>query len=370
MKGLLITKGLHPPWNMGEAVLARNFIEVLKKLYDDVKVFSTIDSVRGELIDFEIPGFKVNLFRDEKEMKIALVNELRCKPQVDVHLINSSLLDSLGIIRKVGRIFLYQFAYNVLNVPGTILRSLGALPLTYLSKINVITTSLSSYRSLSKLFRKRYHYVPAPIIPLGGYDELPMRKSFRDGLNILYLGHGSYPRFPYDKVLKAIAKLREEGIDVKLKLYISKLRYANYLEFVRGLERVVERLRLRDAVSFYLGNLSEAEKWRVISASDIVLYPALINAAIDPPLVVLEAMFMGRCVVATPVQSIPYLLSEGRGIIVDQKNLDHSIYKAIKMLTDNPAILRLCGENARRWVMENHSIDAVCSRMREILNEQ
>ncbi|RLG16005.1 hypothetical protein DRN63_04705, partial [Nanoarchaeota archaeon] len=151
--------------------------------------------------------------------------------------------------------------------------------------------------------------------------------------------------------------------------YISKQGYVNYVDFTTGLEKAVKRLSLEKAVKIYLRNLSEAEKWSIIRENHVLLFPSLTNAAIDPPLVVLEGMFMGRCIVATPVQSIPYLLKDRRGVIIDRRKLEDNIYKVIRGLQDSPELLKTYCTNSRGWVSESHSMNVVRDKMREILHE-
>ena len=132
-------------------------------------------------------------------------------------------------------------------------------------------------------------------------------------LKILYLGHGSYLRFPYDKVLNALAKLRREGYAVKFVAYISKLGYADYQQFGKSFCNSLNCTD-RNIVELHIANLSEPEKYNAICDSDVLLYPALVDAAIDPPLVILEAMSLGKCVIATSLRSIPHLLSNNAGV--------------------------------------------------------
>jgi len=369
-KAIVVSRGLHPPWNMGEVVLARNFTEILAELYDEVNVYSTIDEVRdsSEGLDAE-PRFGIKFYSDEEVLKIAVSNELGSNPHLDVHLINTSLAKFLNVTRKARRVYFYQFAYNIFNDPNLILRSIGALPLTYLGNIRIITTSPRSYIRFRNFFRRNYYYVPAPVDPPVFNEESGLIEEFDHRLRIFYLGHGSYLRFPYDKVLKAISRLKKEGSNIELNLYISKQGYANYADFTAGLEKTVERLNLEKVVKIYLKNLSEAEKWGVIRENHILLFPSLTNAAIDPPLVVLEGMFMGRCVVATPIQSIPYLLKDGRGVIIDWRKLEDDIYRVIRMLQNEPELLKTYCTNSRRRVSESHSLDVVRDKMREILDE-
>jgi glycosyltransferase involved in cell wall biosynthesis len=369
-KTIVVSRGLHSPWNMGEVVLARNFTKILTELYDEVNVFSTVDEMRGssESLDTK-PPFDIKFYSDEERLKIAVLDELSSNPYIDIHLINTSLVKFLNITRKASRVYFYQFAYNIFNDPNLILHSIGALPLTYLSNIKIITTSFCPYICFHNFFRRNYYYIPAPIDPPIFNEKSGLVEESDSRLKIFYLGHGSYLRFPYDKVLKTISRLKKESNNIELNLYISKQGYANYAEFTVGLEKMIKKLSLEKVVKIHLKNLSENEKWSVIRENHVLLYPSPINAAMDPPLVVLEAMFMGKCVIATSVQSILHLLGRGKGIIVDRRNLEDNIYKALRTLESNRTLLEEYGMNSKRWVAEIHSMDNVYDRMKEILNE-
>jgi len=71
---------------------------------------------------------------------------------------------------------------------------------------------------------------------------------------------------------------------------------------------------------------------------------------------------MSKCVVATPVQSIPHLLGEGRGIIVDRRDLGASIYRVLRVLERNQVLPKVCGARSKGWMRRNHSIDVVCDK--------
>jgi hypothetical protein len=73
-KTAVLSYGLHPPWNMGEAVLARNFARLLMRLYDDISVLSTIDERRGTLEDLNagVHELKIKYFHSENELKSAI----------------------------------------------------------------------------------------------------------------------------------------------------------------------------------------------------------------------------------------------------------------------------------------------------------
>jgi|UniRef100_A0A7J3SKQ6 glycosyltransferase involved in cell wall biosynthesis len=369
-KAIVVSRGLHPPWNMGEVVLARNFTKILAELYDEVNVFSTIDEVRGSSEGLDIkPPFDIKFYSDEERLKIAVLDELSSNPYVDIHLINTSLVKFLNVTRRASRAYFYQFAYNIFNDPNLILHSIGALPLTYLSNIKIITTSPYSYIRFHKFFRRNYYYIPAPIESPVFNEKSGLVEESDDRLKIFYLGHGSYLRFPYDKVLKAISRLKKERSNIELNLYISKQGYADYAEFTVELGKTIKKLSLEKAVKIHLRNLSEDEKWSVICENHVLLFPSLTNAAIDPPIVILEAMFMGKCIIATPIQSIPYLLGGGRGVIVDRWNLEDSIYKALRILEGDRKLLEEYGVSSKKWVAKTHNMGSVCNRIGKILDE-
>jgi len=135
-KAIIVSRGLHPPWNMGEVVLARNFVSILAKLYDDISVFSTVDERRGpsNVSDSELQ-FRVKYYYNEEELRSAALRALNTERQADFHIINASLMRFLSLVKKARKTFFYQFAYNILNDPELIVHSMRALPFTYLSNV-------------------------------------------------------------------------------------------------------------------------------------------------------------------------------------------------------------------------------------------
>jgi len=56
-------------------------------------------------------------------------------------------------------------------------------------------------------------------------------------------------------------------------------------------------------------------------------------------------------------------------MIADRRNLEDSVYEALRTLEGNRTLLEEYGANSKRWAAETHSMDAVYNRMGEILNE-
>jgi glycosyltransferase involved in cell wall biosynthesis len=93
-------------------------------------------------------------------------------------------------------------------------------------------------------------------------------------------------------------------------------------------------------ISIEVRDLGLEEKRSLYLSSDVFLYPAVSPAAIDPPLTVLEAMSCGCTVVASDTQSLPTILSPGRGLILDHRNIRAGLVRAISLLRRDPARTR------------------------------
>jgi glycosyltransferase involved in cell wall biosynthesis len=84
------------------------------------------------------------------------------------------------------------------------------------------------------------------------------------------------------------------------------------------------------------------------------------------PMALLEAMAHGLPIVATRVGGIPDTIVDGvEGILVESKNAQE-LAAAIQQLLDDPDRGRMLGNNARKRVIQEYSIQAVCQRYIEI----
>jgi glycosyltransferase involved in cell wall biosynthesis len=82
------------------------------------------------------------------------------------------------------------------------------------------------------------------------------------------------------------------------------------------------------------------------------------------PMVLTEAMSMGRPFVSTPVGGIPELAQEGGTLVpVDD---EVALADALTSLLADPARARVLGEQARRFCQQTRSVDAVGARFREL----
>jgi glycosyltransferase involved in cell wall biosynthesis len=83
------------------------------------------------------------------------------------------------------------------------------------------------------------------------------------------------------------------------------------------------------------------------------------------PNVILEAMAWGLPVVATDSGGVPTLINDGsNGYLVPMRDVD-ALSEKIQLLLDNEQHQEELGQNARIFVIENHSWDSLCAELRK-----
>jgi len=355
---LVISKGLHPPWNQGEVVTTRNFVRILSRIYDEVLVLSLIDYARG-FEDFwrsSSPNISI-MYVNNMQHLMSICRVIRSS--YDLHVANISLLDvPRCLVKRAERVYLYLYALKNVRAISTFFRTLGILlGSSIYRKLRVITPSPMVYEAARRLHSNVF-YVPTPL-------EVPKSLLGRDmsEVTILCLAHADYVRFPIDKTVPAIAMLVREGYRFRMKIVFSQQAFKDY-QFMLSLTRsILEKYKLSEIVVVTAKNLGEDDKQKLFTESHIFLYPALRESAVDPPLTVLEAMSYGLCVIATNVQSIPCILKSHRGVVIRRHRLTLDLYEKLSMLLSNNELIKQYSVKARRYIECVHGNDVVVKMM-------
>jgi len=355
---LVITSGLHLPWNQGEVVTTRNFIGVLGRFYDEVLVLSLIDCARG---------FEGVWKPSSPNIKIVYVNSMQqlmsmyrlIRPPYDLHIANISLLNvPKCLVKRSERIYLYLYALKNVRAVSTISRTIGILlGSSIYRKLRIITPSPMVYKAACRLHSNAF-YVPTPL-------EVPASLPRKDTseMTILCLAHADYVRFPIDKIVPAIAMLVREGYRFCMKIVFSQQAFKDYRFMLNVTRSILEKYSLSKTVSVMAKNLGENDRQKLFTESHIFLYPALYESAVDPPLTILEAMSYGLCVIATNVQSIPYILKNHRGVIIRRRRLTLDLYKELSTLLNSSELIKQYSVKARHYIECVHSSDVVVKLM-------
>ncbi len=98
----------------------------------------------------------------------------------------------------------------------------------------------------------------------------------------------------------------------------------------------------------------------LLAAIDLLILTSISESS---PNAILEAMAIGRPVVATRVGGIPELVQDGQtGILVTPRKAEEVAERVI-MLLKNPALRREMGEAARRRVENEYTVEQVMRRL-------
>lgn len=163
--------------------------------------------------------------------------------------------------------------------------------------------------------------------------------------NILLLGRMS-PEKGFSYGIEAFSILKRRGSNAQLKV-------------VGGgperklLESLVDERGLGDSVEFK-GVVSEEEKFTLYNEAAVVIVPSIVESF---GLVILEAMQMGRPVVASHAEGIPEVVEEGKtGLLVPYRNPE-ALADAIQTLLEDPSRANEMGRagsvRAQLFTMEN-----------------
>jgi glycosyltransferase involved in cell wall biosynthesis len=177
------------------------------------------------------------------------------------------------------------------------------------------------------------------------------RPRYADGPRLLALGRTS-PAKGFDRIIRAVARVRSEGLGATLRIVGPSATAAEQLH-AEELAALVEELRVQDAVTLAPG-VAPAEVSGVISESDI-LVNAMVEGSGDK--VVFEAMALGRPVlVSNPafmslIDDLPLELSFLRD---DEVSLASAIHR---LSATDPADTGATLRTLRERVVSKHSID-------------
>jgi len=131
-----------------------------------------------------------------------------------------------------------------------------------------------------------------------------------------------------------------------------------------ALEEEARSLGISSNVRF-LGFRQDVLEW--MSACDIFVLPSRSEGM---PLVILEAMSIGKPVIATHVEGVAEVIEDGvNGYLVPPENAREIAEKIIFLLGDNKKRVQI-GEAARQRVIEGYSFDRTCSLYLRLLDPE
>lgn len=133
-----------------------------------------------------------------------------------------------------------------------------------------------------------------------------------------------------------------------------------FKSIMRSMEN--ENLRGRHKIT-YLGPQSRAEVVKWYQRASILVAPSLGEAF---PLVDLEALSCETPVIATPVGGVPEIVQNYENGILVPPNDHIKLTEAIQYLLENKDLRIRMGQEGRKWVNKNFSLETITQRLRNI----
>jgi glycosyltransferase involved in cell wall biosynthesis/predicted nucleotidyltransferase len=133
------------------------------------------------------------------------------------------------------------------------------------------------------------------------------------------------------------------------------------------LKNLAEKLGVSDRLKIIPGNLTKGTLWKYVQVSDVVALPFKILFS-EPPLSLLEAMKLGKVVIATDVGTLPEIVGEGRGIVI-QPNDSGELATVVSFLTEHPEDVSRLEKNAQAYASNFPTWDLVAARLASMCDE-
>jgi phosphatidylinositol alpha-mannosyltransferase len=215
-----------------------------------------------------------------------------------------------------------------------------------------IAVSLAAQRFASKTIHGDYEIIPNGIDLERFSPNIEPLPEYMDGKkNILFVGRLE-SRKGLIYLLRAFWRIKRETPDCRLIVVgpgnTLRLRF----------ERWAKRHRMKDVV--FVGYASQAELPRYYKTADIFCAPATDRESFG--LILLEAMAMGKPIVATNIEGFRCVITNGvDGILVPPRD-DRRLAGALKILINNPTLCRDMSANGLEKV-KDYSWDKVALRI-------
>jgi glycosyltransferase involved in cell wall biosynthesis len=322
----------------------------LKRAGDEVQACTLGGDLRKAFLDLGLETYlvKFNLFSYRK-----LLEFLREFQPDLIHIQNNR---SAGFGQRIARKLGLAYVLTVHRVPDERARSIAHDLLAGVIAANeVIRESLVNNHGIPKsLIRVIHHGVDVDALA-PEHD----RRTAGPGSGLIPVV-GSVGRLSRVKghhiFIEAARRVLDRGTDAMFAI-------VGEGEEEKGLRRLAQRLGLEKKVTFSHHIPGRRELYRIF---DIIVVPTLHGGV---GLTALEAMSMGKPVVASAVGEILHVIQDGRtGLLVPEGDVEALAARIVDLLA-NPARMRSLGEEARAYVAQNFALAPMVKATRQFYED-
>lgn len=194
--------------------------------------------------------------------------------------------------------------------------------------------------------------------------ETRRRLGVREGRCLIVMVAVLEERKGHIYLLKAVQQLVSQGYGGRIEVVIE-----GSGPLLDGLKTFAAEAEIYENVRF-IGSV--ANVFNLLNAADVVVLPSIANE--DFPNVVIEAMSLGKAVVASRISGTPEQISDmENGILVKPANVD-ALADAIRLVVDDEGLRRRLGKNAAecfdRMFSAKVAVEKYCRLYDNLLNQE
>lgn len=238
-----------------------------------------------------------------------------------------------------------------------------------LDKVVAVTSNVRQSIEKAGISSEKIEFIPMSVDtrrfhPVGDYNESAFFPEASKGARMLFVGNASKEKGLVE-LLEAVWILIQKGLSPYL---IATLENQNEIkDYASGYDYVEKRIRelgLRQNVRI-VGLINDIEN--LYAESDFIVSPwRTTRGPSDYPMVVLETMAMGKCIVSTPVGGCSELLQYGNAGILTEDFSPIAMANAMEYAIEHPEIRRQVGQLALSIISERFSVEGAGKRMIEL----
>lgn len=388
MKILMVGLDLNPPWVEGIRNSIRSIshnlmrydheVQILTKGYNNQSENEVIERMKyhrvfvGHLSDYHTSGgFTFLLKLPLKLMKIVRQEKIDIVHGHSVYPLFGIILGVFSRIAGVKPVFtLYSSigGKDTINQPQRLIRILENLSKSILlAKIlpifvnKIIVTSDKAERSLVSIGvkRRKIEYIPVGIDlsifkPLNDPDRVKSKLNIHRGRKIILLAGDITPWKGIEVFLRSLSTIYEKNQNI-LGIIMTKDTYKYERKRREQVDNLVKACGIRESTHF-IGRHSDIRE--IYGISDVVVLPYIsLTLFMDTPLCLLEAMAMGKPVVASKVGSLEDVISNSENGLLVEPNNENELADAIMKLLSDDNLSNYLGERGKKYIETFHDVD-------------
>ena len=210
-----------------------------------------------------------------------------------------------------------------------------------------------------------------PVIDLTQFNQSISGEGVKKQLNLdtnpvlLYVGDLARSRGAH-VLVEALNKLKNQFPDIKL-LFAVNMPRERYKREKLEIKEKISSFGLNDNI-IPLGIVNNMPQ--IMAASDVFIAPYTdIEGIVDYPISILEAMAVGKSVIASEVGGIPEIIAHHKNGLLIRPNDPIELAKAIVYMLNNKKEARKMGMNGAKTVSENFRTEKVVDKLEKVYEE-